>query len=150
MLRPISRGPHHQGARAWFKDVKTYRVRVNKISCGQLRSLFIAGAFLFPPAVATARWIDVLPELTAEDVELIQHKARVEMGDKPEGTILKWDNPKSGNSGNVTLLKRFSAEGRECRALRHVLNIVRAESFRYKVTICRQPDDTWKWRAPPR
>ena len=97
-----------------------------------------------------ARWIDVLPELTRQDIELINNKARVEMGDKPEGTILEWDNPKSGNSGSVTLLKRFSAEGRECRALRHVFNVVRAESFRYKVTICLQPDGTWKWRAPPR
>lgn len=123
----------------------------NKISCGLLFGFFIiAGALVLQPSPVTARWIDVLPELTTEDVEIIKHKARVEMGDKPEGTMLEWDNPKSGNTGSVTLLKRFSAEGRECRALRHVLNVVRAESFHYKLTICLQPDGTWKWHGPPR
>lgn len=110
----------------------------------------VACVFLFPLGDANARWIDVLPELTAQDTEIIKRKARVELSDKPEGTILEWDNPKSGNSGTVTLLKRFSIDGRECRVLRHVLNMVRAESFRYKVTICLQPDGTWKWRSPPR
>ena len=122
----------------------------NKISCSYLFGFVIACALFFSPHVATAQWGNALPELTTQDIELIKKKARVEMNGKPEGTVLEWDNPKSGNSGSVTLLKRFSAEGRECRALRHVFNVVRAEPFRYKITICLQPDDTWKWRAPPR
>ncbi len=122
----------------------------NKISRSYLFGFVIACACLFQPGSAAARWVDVFPELTTQDVEIIKKKARVEMNGKPEGTVLKWDNPKSNNSGSVTLLKRFSIDGRECRALRHVFNVVRAEPFRYKLTICLQPDDTWKWRAPPR
>jgi surface antigen len=123
----------------------------NKISCRHLFGVIIVYAVLFQPGSATAaRWGEVFPELTAQDIEIIKKKARVEMNGKPEGTVLEWDNSKSGNSGNVTLLKRFSAEGRECRALRHVFNVVRAAPYRYKVTICLQPDGTWKWRTPPR
>ncbi len=73
------------------------------------------------------------------------------MNGKPEGTTLEWDNPKSGNFGSVTLPKRFSIDARECRALRHVFNMRRrANPFRYKITICLQPDGTWQWRTPPR
>jgi hypothetical protein len=122
----------------------------NKISCSYLFGFVIACAFLFQPGSTAARWVDVLPELTTEDSEIIKTKARVEMNGKPEGTVLEWDNPKSGNSGTVTLLKRFTIDGRECRSLRHVLNIVRAEPFRYKLTICLQPDGSWKWRSPKR
>ncbi len=124
-------------------------LKENKILSRYVFGVFAVCTFLLPLGSTNARWVDVFPELTAEDIEIIKETARVEMGDKPKGTTLEWDNPKSGNSGSVTLLKRFSVEGRECRKLQHVLNIVRAESFNYKVTICRQPDDSWKWRAPP-
>lgn len=124
--------------------------KVKKILSWDVLVVFAACAWLLPLGAASARWSDVLPELTSEDVELIKQKARVEMGDKPKGTVLEWNNPKSGNSGSVTLLRRFSIDGRECRALRHVLNVELEESFDYKVTICLQPDGTWQWREPPR
>lgn len=133
------------------KTMKKHDRTGNKISCRYLFGFVIVCAFLLQAGpAAAARWGDLFPELTAQDIEIIKEKARVEMNGKPEGTALEWENPKSGNSGSVTLLKRFSAEGRECRALRHVFNVVRAEPYRYKVTICLQPDGTWKWRAPPR
>jgi surface antigen len=103
-------------------------------------------SFAAAPAEAVQKWLGFLPPLTDEDMALAQNAAREGMAGQPEGTKLEWSNPESGNSGTVTLLQRYEVDQRECRKLEHGLKI-KGESDRriYIVTICLQPDGSWKW-----
>lgn len=95
-------------------------------------------------------WGSVLPPLTDEDIDIIRQTTRVDMTDKPVGTVLPWENPKSGASGNVTLLKRFEMDGRECRTVRHYIEPRRQEPWDHVLTLCLQADGAWKWTEMPR
>jgi surface antigen len=83
--------------------------------------------------------------LTPDDYNMMKQAGRVGMDGKPEGTVIPWSNTKSGNAGTVTLLKRTEVKGQECRKILHTIsgrNL--AEPAKYMVTLCRQPDGSWK------
>lgn len=101
-------------------------------------------------SVAAAYWKDIYPSLTEEDMEILQRTARQGMDEKPEGTSLSWTNVKTGTSGTVTLVKRFSVEGRECRKLRHEFVVPGEQPWRFDSALCRQPDGSWQWLEPER
>ena len=111
-----------------------------------LAVLLVIAGITSNPAAARQGYLDFLPPLTKEDMELIKQQSRVEMAGKPVGTILKWSNPDSGNHGIVTLKGRHELNGRECRDLVHGLRIKgEANARRYAVTICRMEDGSWKF-----
>ena len=96
---------------------------------------------------ADARRETVLPPVTKGDLELMQQKAQVEMADKPAGTVLKWSNEKSGNSGAVVLIQSSEIDGLPCREILHIIKL-KADSFarRYALTICNTAEGEWKMR----
>ena len=94
-------------------------------------------------------WKTALPALTEEDIAIISKTARVDMNDKPEGSALDWNNPKSGASGTVTLKKRFTFKGHECRELLHSIEVKGQEGWHYLSKICRI-DNTWKFLEAPK
>lgn len=54
-----------------------------------------------------------------------------------------WHNPDSGNSGSITPIRTYQAEGeRYCREYRQTVVIGGKEEEAYG-TACRQPDGTW-------
>jgi surface antigen len=71
------------------------------------------------------------------------------MNDKAEGSALDWNNPKSGTSGTVTLKKRFTLKGHECREFLHSIEVKGQEGWRYLSKIC-LIDDTWKFLEAPK
>lgn len=110
--------------------------------------LVIASIVGFSASTSEARQmaLDFLPPLTDEDIELAQKVAREDLAEKPEGTKLAWSNSNSGNAGTVLLLRRYEVDQRECRKLQHDLKIKGERDERtYIVTICLQPDGSWKW-----
>jgi surface antigen len=71
---------------------------------------------------------------------------------KPVRTTLYWNNPNSGNSGSVKLLRRPVRQGQECRELEHKIVAGTRETaehrymeHRYILTICNQSDGSWKF-----
>lgn len=92
-------------------------------------------------------WKNLYPGLNEEDIQIIQHTARIEMEGKPEGTVLKWENPSSKAKGVVKLIKRFYEEGRECRRNQHSLKVIGSSPWSTISTICRQEDGGWKLLA---
>jgi surface antigen len=91
-------------------------------------------------------WGNVYPGLNEEDIRILQKTARVDMDDKPEGTILKWNNPQTGSKGVVKLVKRFFEEGRECRKNQHAFRAKGTSPWKLSGTICRQADGSWQMR----
>lgn len=94
-------------------------------------------------------WKNALPALTEKDMAIISKTARDDMNDKPEGSTLDWNNPKSGASGTVTLKKRFSLKEQECRELMHYIRVKGQEGWHYLSKIC-LVDGTWKYLEMPK
>ncbi|HEY6336380.1 MAG TPA: RT0821/Lpp0805 family surface protein [Alphaproteobacteria bacterium] len=109
-------------------------------------ALAIGGTVMVP--TARAQYSHTFPRnfrLTQGDLDMMKQAARGGMEGKPDGTVIPWSNAKSGNSGTVTLLKRAEVKGQECRDILHTIKAKNvAEPARYEVTLCRQPDGTWK------
>lgn len=56
-----------------------------------------------------------------------------------------WSNPKSGNSGTVTVLQSFERQGNTCRKLRYDLRLRKVQGSRsYTLSWCHMPDGSWK------
>jgi len=85
--------------------------------------------------------------LTKEDLEMVR-QASAELYQNPKATVgmfNTWENPQSGNSGTVMLIKQFQAKGLECWRLRHNLMIKVGNTKRQiEVSRCKAPDGTWK------
>ena len=88
------------------------------------------GAFSVPPAD--------LPLAGAAEAKLYDPAAKV-------GAVEKWSNPKTGDSGTVTLISTFERQGQACRRLAHVLKVrgIKGERL-FVVSRCLQPDGSWK------
>lgn len=105
--------------------------------------MILIGLIALPADAVRQRW---LPTLTAKDRELMHQLATDGMTDKTVGTALTWENPESGNRGIVKLLSRGSGDSGECREIEHRFKIARERNpQRYLITMCLQPDGSWKW-----
>lgn len=60
------------------------------------------------------------------------------------GAVERWSNPKSGNSGIVTLVRVFERSGMPCREIVHQLKLVREGEQTYHFNRCRVPTGEWK------
>jgi surface antigen len=109
-------------------------------------AMAIVGATTVPAALA--QYSHTFPRnirLTKADDDMMKQAAREGIDGKPDGTVIPWNNEKSGNSGTVTLLKKVEVKGQECRDILHTIKARNvAEPANYEVTICRQPDGSWK------
>ncbi len=64
--------------------------------------------------------------------------------DAPVGEPISWNNPQSGNSGNVVATKDgYSASGKYCREYQQTIYVGGKEETAYGQA-CRQPDGSWQ------
>ena len=62
-----------------------------------------------------------------------------------DGTSDTWSNPRSGNSGTVTVLQSFERQGNACRKLRYDIRLrQRKNPSSYTLSWCHLPDGSWK------
>ncbi len=62
-----------------------------------------------------------------------------------DGASDKWSNPKSGNSGTITVLHSFTRSGMACRRVRYDFHLAqRANPRSYTVNWCKTPSGQWK------
>jgi surface antigen len=62
------------------------------------------------------------------------------------GTTWRWENPKTGHSGRVTLIKAFQFEGKSCRVLKHHVNAGTDEPWVTQFTTCQNAEGHWVLR----
>lgn len=85
--------------------------------------------------------------LTAEDLQLMNAAASKLREDDatPIGTTERWSNPKTGNSGTVTLLQRFRKRDLPCQMIRHdYRHESRGGDFVFDIEVCRLSSGEWK------
>lgn len=95
-------------------------------------------------------FMELAPSLTKQDIKLAEKAARVEMEGKAPGTVLGWNNPKSGNSGTVRLIRNRTWKDNNCRQLVHEFHIKDKEKQRWEFLVCLMKDNTWKWPESPK
>jgi surface antigen len=86
-------------------------------------------------------------ELTTGDVAILTETTRPFFDDDtvPIGTVKSWNNPKSGNNGTATLIRRFEQKGMPCRRVQHDIKLKTiADPFRFIIDRCRVADGSWK------
>src|SRR5690348_1021905 len=84
----------------------------------------LAAALLLWPMGAVAQYgrpLHTMVKLTDSDLVIVRKIVREDFTDKPSGTTIAWKNPESQNSGKVTLLDRFTSQGRDCRKVRYLV-----------------------------
>jgi surface antigen len=104
----------------------------------------------FDATAAGSRWWDQLPKMDKTDIRMAKQAARVQLQGKAPGTIARWRNPKTGNSGAVKLLKSFQWQGRACRHVVHKFEMKNQEDQIWEVQLCQVKSGDWKWPIPPK
>ena len=62
-----------------------------------------------------------------------------------DGATTKWSNPRSGNSGSVTVLQSFTKSDMPCRELRYDIHLHARRGMRsYTVNWCKTASGVWK------
>jgi surface antigen len=85
-------------------------------------------------------------ELTKQDIAMIHRTVDEQVHGKPVGTTAKWSNPESGNSGKITLAKKFTRNGQQCETVAYTLATKRlpVRPEHYVLNSCLQPDGQWR------
>ena len=58
--------------------------------------------------------VNVARKLTEKDIELLAEAGTQAIKSKNTGKERRWENPKSGNSGSITIISRYALQGLEC------------------------------------
>ena len=111
-------------------------------------AVLFAAPVAWPPAHAQflGPGIRTSIALTKQDLEMIRQAVNSQVHGRPVGTAAKWTNPDSGNSGKVTLARKFTRNGQQCEALEYTLKTTRrpVRPEHYTLSSCLQPDGQWR------
>ena len=124
----------------------------------RLASAFIVVSMVFGLTSAQAQrgvagWADILPAMSKRDIALAEKQARDELTGKPAGTVLAWQNPRSGRSGTVRLVSNYQWKGYQCRKVVHAFHMSKQDKNQgqqnWEISLC-LVDGEWKWPVPPK
>ncbi len=80
--------------------------------------------------------------ITEEDLEILR-KAAQALATKSVNQTTSWKNPNTGTYGNITLLKIFDKNGRECRTGSFEIWKKGKTKIAKESSLCRNEDGTW-------
>jgi len=100
------------------------------------------------PLLAVASNLSFLDKATVakfkeQDVKLLMETVDKVLASTDPRAALNWSNPKTGNSGDISTVSRFtSTDGHLCKRLR-VLNRAKTMENTAEHTVCQVPDRGW-------
>ena len=97
--------------------------------------------------LAQAQYASLLKDSVAqrfddEDLRMFLDAARQALHGAPENETLKWQNPKTRHGGEITLLRNFESEGRQCKEVK-VFNQAQGRKATNNFNLC-QVDGKWR------
>jgi surface antigen len=113
-----------------------------------ITTLFATACALAAPGAAAQNWVTLLKNTPAEsfddeDLRLFLDAARKVLdGGAPENQPVAWENPKSRNRGEMTVLRNFESKGRACKEVR-VRNESRGRKSDNRRILCKV-DERWR------
>ena len=107
---------------------------------GATCALFVSGA-------AAQNWVTLLKNTPAEsfddeDLRLFLDAARKTLNEAPDNQPVTWENPKSRNRGEMTVLRSFESRGNACKEVR-VRNESRGRKSDNRRILCKV-DERWR------
>lgn len=84
---------------------------------------------------------DALARVPSEDRVMMERARRQVLEQNMVGKSIPWSNPKSGNSGVVTLVRTFNRNGTHCGEVEYVTRA--NQSGRFSIDFC-QTAEGWK------
>lgn len=81
--------------------------------------------------------------LDRADLTYAERSSQYALENAQTGQAVPWNNPDSGNSGNITPTRTYQEAGAYCREFTHTINVGGRQEQAYG-NACRQPDGTWK------
>ena len=112
-----------------------------------LTALLGAACALVAPGAAAQNWVNLLKNTPAEyfddeDLRLFLDAARKTLDQAPDNQPVTWENPKSRNRGEMTVLRTFESKGNSCKEVR-VRNEARGRKSDNQRTLCKV-DERWR------
>ena len=97
--------------------------------------------------LAQAQYASLLKDSVAqrfddEDLRMFLDAARQALHGAPENETLKWQNPKTRHGGEITVLRNFQSEGRECKEVK-VFNQAQGRKATNNFNLC-EVDGKWR------
>ena len=86
---------------------------------------------------------DVAKKLTDKDVELMHEAGKQAVDKKKFGRAWKWDNPKSGNSGSLTITRKYEIRSHVCVEVEVRVSIKGREKMNEPDNLCLNKDKKW-------
>lgn len=91
-----------------------------------------------------------ITRFTGPDLEMFQSNLTAALEQNADGSSRRWDNPKTGSSGQIAVINSFVHDGQRCRRTR-ISN--RAHGYAEAQTdavFCKNADGQWKMLPPPK
>ena len=82
-----------------------------------------------------------------EDREMFQTNLTEALEKDAEGNVRKWENPKSGSSGDIAILKRFTYDNKPCREVRFTNRVRGYTDATSKTVMCKESEGKWQVNA---
>jgi len=113
-----------------------------------LSLLLVLGSFAAP---VSAQWVGILKNTPAErfddtDLRLFLDAGRKVLNEAADKETVRWENPESGNRGELTVLKSFPWKGNSCREIK-VYNEAGGSKGSTVQNLCRI-DGKWRLLSP--
>jgi surface antigen len=80
---------------------------------------------------------------TKQDWEIAKTATRDILENHKQGERVIWDNPDSGSSGDLTIIKAGKSSGKLCKKLK-ITNRVKGQEHTSSHVFCKQADGKWK------
>lgn len=87
--------------------------------------------------------IDVAEKLTNKDVELMAKASQQAVEARKINRTWKWNNPKSGNSGSLTITREYQIRSRDCVEVQVRVSIKAKEKLNEPDKLCLNKDKKW-------
>ena len=86
---------------------------------------------------------DVAKKLTDKDLELIATASKKAVEAKKIDRAWKWNNPKSGNSGSLTIIRKYEIRSHVCVEVQVRVSIKGREQMNEPDNLCLNKDEKW-------
>jgi surface antigen len=85
-------------------------------------------------------------ELTKHDLAIMRGLVNAKIHGRSVGATASWSNPDSGNYGTMTLVRKYSVNGRPCESIGYTLATRKmpVAPEHYRLNSCLQPDGQWR------
>lgn len=127
--------------------------RIRGVASAMLAAVWLAGLAVPDVVVAAGGNIGFFKEapltrFRGPDLEMFQKNLNAALEQNADGDVRGWQNPDTGSSGEIELVRTFTRDSKRCRTVR-ISNRTRGYAeAKTDAAFCRETDGQWKALPP--